>query len=119
MTDKRIVFITVPNQEVAEKIALALVQERLAACANLIPGITSIYHWAGKLEKSSEWLMIVKTRVENFEDLRKRVVELHPYEVPEIVCFPIELGFNKYLQWIDASIDLPQERKKKTPAGKS
>ena len=118
MTDKRIVFITVPNQETAEKIALALVEERLAACANLIPGITSIYHWAGKLEKSSEWLMIVKTRVDVFDDLRKRVIELHPYEVPEIVCFPIELGFNKYLQWIDASVDSAIERKKKAPQAK-
>ncbi len=104
MTDKRIVFITVPDQATGEKIADALVREKLAACVSIIPGIISIYVWQGKLEKSGENLLIAKTRADTFDALRKRVVELHPYECPEIVSTPIDGGLDKYLTWIEESV---------------
>jgi len=114
ITDKRIVFITVPNMSVGEKIGDILVKEKLAACVQLLPGLTSIYSWKGKIEKESEVLLIAKTRVELFDELHKRVIENHPYEVPQIVAFPIELGYYKYLQWIDDSVALPAHDSRRT-----
>ena len=104
MTDKRIVFVTVPDQAVGEKIAHALIDERLASCANLIPGLVSIYQWEGRRHREPEVLMVIKTRVDRFESLKERVLQLHPYQCPEIVSVPIEMGFHRYLQWIDGEI---------------
>jgi periplasmic divalent cation tolerance protein len=106
MTDKRIVLVTVPDLAVAEKIAETVVEEQLAACANIIPGLVSIYIWKGKRERSSELLMILKTREIKFADLRDRILSLHPYEVPAIVSFPIEDGSAAFLNWIDESVSL-------------
>lgn len=104
MTDKRIVLVTVPERQLAENIAAELVRLRLAACVNLVPGITSIYEWEGKLEHGSECLMIIKTRVEAFDALRQVIQALHPYQVPEIISVPVEMGLQKYLDWIDAMV---------------
>lgn len=104
MTDKRIVLVTVPEKKLGENIAAELIKLRLAACVNLVPGITSIYEWEGKLENNQETLMIIKTRVEAFDALRQVVQALHPYQVPEIISVPIEMGLDAYLNWIDAMV---------------
>lgn len=96
-----IVFITAPDEEEAAGIARALVGERLAGCVNIVQGVRSIYSWEGKMEDDREALMIVKTRRALFGALEKRVKELHPYTVPEIVGFPIVEGSRDYLGWLE------------------
>ncbi len=98
-----IVFITCPEDD-AQALAHTLVEERLAACCNIIPGITSIYRWKGKLEEDKEALLVVKTRYDVFESLEKRVREIHSYEVPEIVQLPITAGSKPYLEWIERAM---------------
>lgn len=99
-----IVFITVPTKEVGKQIATALVQKKLAACVNILPGVNSIYAWEGKVQDEEEVLLIVKSRSDLFEDrLIPAVKALHPYEVPEIIAVPILAGLKKYLDWIDGS----------------
>lgn len=98
--DACVVFVTAPSREAAEQIAAALVEERLAACCNLVPGITSFYRWKGEMCRDDETLLIIKTRRERFDALRARVVKLHSYEVPEIVALPIIAGHPPYLQWV-------------------
>lgn len=105
-TDYIIVFITAPGIEEGKKIGKALVEERLAACANIVPGITSIYRWEGKLESSDEVLLIIKTMKNFFEELKERTLRLHPYSVPEIVAFPIIEGNPSYLKWINESLSV-------------
>ncbi|MGE5895055.1 MAG: divalent-cation tolerance protein CutA [bacterium] len=95
-----IVFITTQNEEEAVKISRALVQEKLAGCVNIIRAIRSIYRWEGKVEDSSEVLMIVKTRRELFDNLAARVKELHSYTVPEIIALPLLRGSQDYLSWL-------------------
>jgi periplasmic divalent cation tolerance protein len=99
-----VVLVAVPNAETADKLGEALVGERLAACVNIVSGMRSIYRWKGAVEKESELLCLCKTTRDGFERLRARVVELHPYELPEVVALPIELGHAAYLEWIKASV---------------
>ena len=95
------IYITTPSREMAEKIARALVEERLAACVNIIPGVRSIYRWKGNVEAASEVVLIAKTRADLFARLEKRVKELHSYEVPCIVAWPIAAGHQPYLDWLE------------------
>ncbi len=103
MTDVRVVYVTAPTAEVAESLARALVGEGLAACVNLLPGIRSIYRWEGAVQDEAEVLLIVKTVAERLPALTARVIELHPYDVPEVVALPVEAGFAPYLDWIRVS----------------
>lgn len=105
MSDALVVLVTVPNAESADKLAEALVGERLAACVNIVAGVRSIYRWQDAIERDAELLCVCKTTRAAFERLRARVVELHPYEVPEVVALPIEAGNAPYLAWIMASVD--------------
>jgi periplasmic divalent cation tolerance protein len=97
---KLIVLMTAPNEE-AVKIASALVEERLAACVNIIKDIRSIYRWEGKVEDDSEALMVAKTTEELFGRLSTRVKELHPYSVPEVIAAPVVQGLKEYVEWIE------------------
>jgi periplasmic divalent cation tolerance protein len=99
-----VVLVTAPDAEVAAHIARTLVEERLAACGNVLPQLRSIYRWEGKVEESAEALLVIKTEAALFERLRARVVELHPYECPEIVMLPIAAGHAPYLAWIAESV---------------
>jgi uncharacterized protein involved in tolerance to divalent cations len=101
MTDYILVFITASSEKEGEKIAGALVKERLAACANLIGGVKSTFRWKGEISSEQEVLLIAKTKDRLFEKLKKRVLELHSYEVPEILALPILAGFEKYLAWME------------------
>jgi periplasmic divalent cation tolerance protein len=102
MTDALLVFTALPNSDKAADLARALVEERLAACANLIPAVRSIYRWEGKLQDENEVLVLLKTRAENVERLKARILELHPYEVPEVLAVPVESGYQAYLEWLSA-----------------
>jgi len=95
-----VVFVTAPDEDGAVGIAKSLVEERLAACVNIIKDIRSIYSWQGKIEDDSEVLMVIKTRSELFVPLSKRIKELHSYTVPEIIALPIITGSEDYLKWI-------------------
>ena len=98
--DLRVVFVTAPDVEVAERLARGLVEERLAACVNLIPGIRSFYRWEGAVHDDAEVLLVVKTRTDRLEALASRLQELHPYELPEILGLPVIGGSQAYLDWI-------------------
>lgn len=93
---------TCPDAATAERLASALVDERLAACVNILPGITSVYRWDGRVERDAEVLLLIKTVVARFEAVRERLVALHPYEVPEVIATPIAAGLPAYLDWIAA-----------------
>ena len=98
-----VVLVTCPNRRAAERIGRTLVEEHLAACANILPGLTSIYRWQGKVCRDPEVLVLLKTRRSCFPALAGRVRELHPYSVPEIVALPVALGSPAYLTWVAAS----------------
>lgn len=102
--DVSVVLITAPDMGVAEKLARALVEERLAACVNLVPGVTSLYRWEGEVQRADETLMIVKGTVGGFERLRSRVLELHPYDVPEVVDLRVRDGDPNYLDWVRGAV---------------
>lgn len=99
-TDVHVILVTAPDLEVGERLGTALVEERLAACANLVPSVTSIYRWQGRLEKAQEVLVILKTTEERAAALRERVAELHPYDVPEVLHLPVLEGHEPYLAWV-------------------
>ena len=106
MTDDFCVaFVTVGKREEAERIASVLVEERLAACCNLLPAVRSIYRWKGEICRDEETLMILKTRLSIFEKMRARVQQLHSYEVPEIIAVPIIAGHAPYLDWVRNETD--------------
>ena len=100
-TDARVVLCTVPAGEIAISIARQLIQRRLAACVNVIPGITSIYRWKGSVETETEQLLVIKTRESLLDSLQQTLQDLHPYELPEIIAVPIVCGLPAYLAWID------------------
>ncbi len=98
-----VVLITTPSREEGEKIGQMLVETRLAACVNVLPGVTSFFTWQGKLLKEQEVLLIVKSRRALFEALSESVKKMHSYSVPEIIALPILCGTSDYLQWIHDS----------------
>ena len=96
----QLVLTTCPDLDVAERVARALVQERLAACVNILPVAKSIYLWKGRVESAAEQLLIIKSMARAFRAIRKRILELHPYELPEVLAVPIADGLPDYLAWI-------------------
>jgi periplasmic divalent cation tolerance protein len=107
MTDCVAVLVTVGSREEAERIAEALVMERLAACVNVVGPITSIYHWEGRVERCQELLLIIKTRAALFDQLEARVKSLHSYQNPEVIAVPIGAGTAAYLDWLRGETRAP------------
>jgi periplasmic divalent cation tolerance protein len=103
--DPHIVLCTVPDAATAQRIASAVVGEQLAACVNIVPGITSVYRWKGAIETAAELLLIIKTTLAVYTPLQDRIRALHPYELPEIIAVPINQGLPEYLAWITASLE--------------
>ena len=104
MTNKRIVLTTAGSEDEARKIARHLVENRLAACVNLIPRVESIYRWQGKIESATEWLLLIKTTAPRFPAVRDAIGQLHSYDVPECVMLTIEDGSAPYLQWLAEAV---------------
>ncbi len=101
-TDRhRLVLVTVPTTADGERIGRTLVEERLAACVNVVPGLRSIYRWQGAVETADEALLLVKTTAAAFEALATRVRSLHPYTLPEVIALPLAAGLAAYLAWVD------------------
>ncbi len=105
-----VVLMTAPDAEVARKIGRALVEERLAACVNIVPGVRSIYAWQGKVNDDAEVLCLMKTRRTLYPALRDRVMALHPYQVPEIIALPVAEGNAAYLAWVLGATKPPGRR---------
>ena len=99
-----IIFVTAPSVREAQKIAHTLVKEKLAACVNIISGISSVFWWEGKVDSGKEYLLVIKSKKGKFSKIAKRVKSLHSYQVPEIIAFPIICGEQKYLRWLDDSL---------------
>jgi len=97
----QIILNTCPDHEQAMQMANVLIDEGLAACVNIVPGLTSVYKWQGNKETGTEVLLLIKTRRERYAELESRLASLHPYELPEIISVPIENGLQRYLDWID------------------
>jgi periplasmic divalent cation tolerance protein len=100
-----VVLVTVPDLETGRKLARAVLEERLAACVNVVPGVTSLYRWKGALEESAELLLVVKTTRGRLAGLERRVRELHPYSVPEFVALEPAHVAAPYLAWLAAETD--------------
>ena len=106
-TKLQLVLCTVPDRDSAEHIAEVLVEEQLAACINIIPGIASVYRWKGAIEKDEELLLLIKTSQGSYQSLEQRIRTLHPYELPEIIAVPIQTGQTDYIQWIESNLATP------------
>ena len=100
-----VVLATAPNSDVAAELADGLVSERLAACVSRVPGVLSRYRWQGTEEEATEVLLIIKTQASRSRALVRRLAELHPYEVPEILVLPVADGFPPYLDWVREETD--------------
>lgn len=98
-TDVRVLLVTAP-EEAAEELVRALVEEHLVACGNVVPGLVSIFRWEGGVERSTEVLLMLKTRRDRVEELTERIAELHPYDVPEVLALPVSEGSAPYLEWV-------------------
>ncbi|WP_308419812.1 divalent-cation tolerance protein CutA [Vulcanisaeta souniana] len=99
-----VVLVTVPNRDVGDEIARFLINDKLAACVNVINGLRSIYYWKGGVEEDNETLLIIKSRKDKLNDLIKSIRERHPYKVPEIIALPIIGGLTEYLEWINETL---------------
>lgn len=110
MTDKRIVLTTAGSEEEAREIALHLVEQRLAACVNIVPQVTSIYRWKESVEEAREWLLIIKTNEAAFTGVCQAIKQVHSYELPECICLRIEDGSDAYLGWIGESVSARTSR---------
>jgi periplasmic divalent cation tolerance protein len=106
--DLQIVLCTVPDRDSAEQIATTLVAESLAACVNIVPGLTSVYRWKGAIETEAELLLVIKSSREVFTALRDRITALHSYELPEVIAVPIRDGLPAYLEWITTALASPR-----------
>jgi periplasmic divalent cation tolerance protein len=104
MSDVLVVLVTVPSPPIAARIATALVQGRLAACVNVVPGVRSIYAWEGKVCDDREMLLAIKTTAARYPDVEAKVKALHPYKVPEVIALRVKRGSEAYLKWVRDSV---------------
>lgn len=100
--DVRVALVTAPDDETARQLARTLVSERLVACVNCVPGVTSVYRWEGAVQEDAEVLLVLKTRADRVDALAGRVDELHPYDNPEVIWLPVLGGAPAYLAWVQA-----------------
>ncbi len=104
MTDKIVVLTTCESQEQADGLARRLVEHRLAACVNILPGARSVYRWKEKVEEAAEFILVIKSRRDVFPKLREAIAELHSYEIPEVLALPVVDGSDAYLNWLDREV---------------
>ncbi len=101
MSDFIIIFVTCKDKLEAEKITQSLVDQKLIACGNIINPVISFFHWEGKVDRAEECLIVMKSRLDLFEQIAEQIKSLHSYEVPEILALPIAEGSKAYLDWMD------------------
>jgi periplasmic divalent cation tolerance protein len=104
VTDKIVVLTTCNSQEQGAHLARHLIEHRLAACVNILPGARSFYRWKGEVEQAEEVVLIIKSRQDAFEKLREAIAHLHSYEIPEVIALPVVDGSDAYLNWLDREI---------------
>ena len=107
MLEKMVVLCSCADLDSARRIANALVEARLAACASILPMVESIYRWREKIERANETLLLIKTTSACFAALQEKILALHSYDTPEIIALPIVAGLEKYLHWLDEQVSLP------------
>lgn len=95
-----LVLVTSPDEEAGRALARRLVNEGLIACGNVVPGLTSVYRWKGEVQEDPEVLLLLKTTSDALPDLKRRVLELHSYDVPEFLALPVTEGSDRYLRWV-------------------
>ena len=100
-----VIYCTCPDRSSAEKIARHLIEARLAACVNIVPGIISVYQWQGEIESADEHLLLIKSRQDLYPRLEQAIVTQHPYELPEVVAVTMDHALPAYLEWMDSCID--------------
>jgi periplasmic divalent cation tolerance protein len=100
-----LVLTNLPNLETAEKLAETLIASKLAACVNILAPCTSVYEWQGKLEKTAEIPLLIKSKQEKYKLLEAMIVKHHPYELPEVICVPIVTGLPAYLNWLNEHLN--------------
>jgi len=105
MTDAIVVLSTCSSEAEAERLARMLVERRLAACVNVVPGVRSFYRWQGAIESAAEWLLVVKSSRDLFAALASALEQAHSYEVPEVLALPVVEGAAKYLNWLASSLE--------------
>jgi periplasmic divalent cation tolerance protein len=106
MPEMLVILCTCPDEATAAKLAGGLVEEQLAACVNILPGIRSIYRWQGKISNDAEVLMVIKSLVSRFEELESWLLQHHPYHIPEIVALPVSRVSADYHAWIESSTNI-------------
>jgi periplasmic divalent cation tolerance protein len=104
MTEKIVVLSNCGSEEEARRIARALVEARVAACVNILPGIQSIYHWQGAIQEDSEWMLVIKSTRSMFDRLSIELRKVHSYQVPEVLAIPVVAGSPDYLDWMDREL---------------
>ncbi len=112
--DETVVTLTaVSSEEEAARLGKTLVEERLAACVNVVPDVRSFYRWKNSLCDEREWILVIKGRRSQFDRLKERILELHSYELPEVLCLGVTGGHGPYLQWIEdmTRMDVPRDGK--------
>ena len=102
--DTLVVLVTVPSTDVGATLGRTLVEEHLAACVNVVPAVRSIYFWEGRVQDEGEALLVVKTGRERYPALQRRILDLHPYSVPEILALPVESGSPDYVAWVREAV---------------
>ena len=99
-----LIYCTCPDQKTAERIARHLVSDKLAACVNILPGVSSIYEWQGQIETAQEHLLLIKSQASRYTAIETAIKTLHPYQLPEIIAVAIARGSAEYLKWIDSCL---------------
>lgn len=105
--DTLLVYTTMPDRAAAHDLARALVARRLAACVNVLDGCTSVYRWEGAVEEANEVPLVLKTRSARYAEVEAAILELHPYELPEILAVPVVRGLPEYLEWVAQETAIP------------
>ncbi len=98
----RTVLVTAPDKDTGVSLARSLVAERIVACGNVVPDLVSVYRWEGEVHEDPEVLLVLKTTAERMDALTRRVRELHPYDVPEVLALPVKEGAEEYMEWVVA-----------------
>ena len=106
MTEKIVVLATASSAEQADRIARHLIEQRLAACVNILPGVQSVYRWHGAIEQSSETMLVIKSSRPLFDSLVEAIKSVHSYEVPEVIALPIVVGSEAYMNWLQVELEV-------------